>query len=292
MHAIATICERLDGLPLAIELAAVWVKLLSPHALLQQLEHRWEELLKTEAQDVPVRHRTLWNTITWSYNLLDANQQQLFRQLSIFVNGCTLDAAESVYTACGDGGLSILNATLLLTDKSLLRQTHYEEGEPRLRMLMTIREYGLHCLKQCGELEHVQQAHAEYYLNLAEEVEPKLISMEQVLWLSLLEREFDNLRAAFHHFLTSSQEEQALRLGGALWLFWLQRHLNEGHQWMERVLLISKGGTTRAKVKGYYVASSIAFYRGDYLHAVELWQRWISLHGQLNYGELPVQYMI
>jgi predicted ATPase len=174
---IAEICIRLDGLPLAIELAAARTKLLPPQALLARLSQRLT-VLTGGARDVPVRQQTLRNTITWSYNLLDAAEQQLFRGLSVFVGGCTLESAEAVCGALGNASageaLAVLDGVASLIDKSLVQQTTQEGEQSRLLMLETIREYGLEVLALSGEVEAIGEAHATYYLALAEQVEPQL----------------------------------------------------------------------------------------------------------------------
>jgi predicted ATPase/class 3 adenylate cyclase len=167
-RAIAEICARLDGLPLAIELAAARVKLLSPQALLARLAHRLE-VLTSGSRDVPARQQTLRNALAWSYNLLDAEEQRLFRRLSVFVGGCTLEAVEAMYTTLGDMAAPVLDGVASLIDKSLLQKVEQEGEELHLLMLETIREYGLECLAASGEMEAAQQAHAAYYLALAEE---------------------------------------------------------------------------------------------------------------------------
>ncbi len=151
-RAIAEICVRLDGLPLAIELAAARIKLLPPQALLTRLEHRLQ-VLTSGAQDVPARQQTLRNTLAWSYDLLDAGEQRLFRRLSVFAGGCTLAAVEGLYTALGEMPADVLDGVASLMDKSLLRQVEQEEEESRLLMLETIREYGLEVLVSSGEME-------------------------------------------------------------------------------------------------------------------------------------------
>jgi predicted ATPase/class 3 adenylate cyclase len=193
--AIVEIYARLDGLPLAIELAAARVKLLSPQGLLARLAHRLE-VLTCGAQDVPARQQTLRNTLAWSYNLLDADEQRLFRRLSVFTGGCTLEAVEAMYTTLGDIASPVLDGVASLIDKSLLQKVEQEDEEPRLLMLETIREYGLECLAASGEMEATRQAHADYYLALAEEA--KLEGPQQAVWL---EREHENLRAAMQWLL-------------------------------------------------------------------------------------------
>ena len=172
--AVAAICRRLDGLPLAIELAAAWARLLSPSALLARLERRLP-LLVGGAHDLPARQRTMRDAIAWSYDLLDAPEQQLFRRLCVFAGGCTPEAAETV---CADAGAepAVLAGLAALVDKSLLRRDDGPPGsvEPRLVMLETIREYGLERLEASGEAEALRRRHAALYLALAEASEPEL----------------------------------------------------------------------------------------------------------------------
>src|SRR5207302_11310673 len=191
-RAIAEICVQLDGLPLAIELAAARSKLLPPQALLARLGQRLA-VLTSGAQDAPARQQTLRNTIAWSYNLLNAKAQQLFRRLSVFVGGCTLQAVETLCTSLEDGSGAewILDGVASLLDKSLLQQTEQEGEEPRLLLLETIREYGIETLVMSGEVESTQQAHAGYYLALAEQAELELGGSRQGAWLAQLEREHD-----------------------------------------------------------------------------------------------------
>ena len=244
--AIAEICLRLDGLPLAIELAAARIKLLPPQALLIRLEHRLQ-VLTGGPRDVPVRQQTLRATIAWSYHLLDTQEQQLFRRLSVFVGGCTLEAVEAVCYETQLEVLSTLSEIALLLDKSLLQQGVYE-GEARLTMLETIREYGLECLHESREAQASQRAHALYYLALAEEAEPHLKGEQQVLWWKRLEREQENLRAALSWLIEREEGELALRLSAALWWFWnIRGYWSEGRHWLEAVLGLpqAQGRTTR-----------------------------------------------
>ncbi len=241
VRAIAEICARLDGLPLAIELAAARIKLLPPQALLKRLSHRLE-VLTGGVRDLPNRQQTLRNTIQWSYDLLSAQEQHLFRRLSVFVGGSSLQAAEAVAQAVAHTDTAgihqateVLEGIVSLLDKSLLQQTELEGEEPRLMMLETIREYGLTCLQACGELEATRRAHALYYLQLAEEAAAYSFSAEAGRWFELLEREQENMRAALEWTMARQDEdaesdiEIAVRLDWALWRFWSVRgHLSEG----------------------------------------------------------------
>ncbi len=195
IRTIAEICVRLDGLPLAIELAAARIKLLPPQALLTRLEHRLQVLTRG-ARDAPVRQQTLRNTLAWSYDLLDIQEQRLFRRLSVFVRGYTLEAVEGLHTALGEMPADVLDGVASLIDKSLLRQVGQEGEEPHLVMLATIREYGLEVLTSSGEMASTRQAHAHYYLSLVEDAEVEIGGPQQAAWLDRLEREHDNLRAA------------------------------------------------------------------------------------------------
>jgi predicted ATPase/DNA-binding CsgD family transcriptional regulator len=235
---VAEICVRLDGLPLAIELAATRIKLLPLQALLTRLGQRLQ-LLTSSARDVPAHQQTLRNTIQWSYDLLDAQEQLLFCRLSVFVNGCTLEAVEAISAALGNATLPVLDGVFSLIDKNLLQQTAQEGEEIRLLMLETIREYGWEVLAERQEKEAIQAAHAAYYLTLAEEAERALGGPQHLLWLDRLGREYDNLHAALHWLRLQGSRvedggeaaEQALRLETALSWFWIMRgYQNDGRR--------------------------------------------------------------
>jgi predicted ATPase/DNA-binding CsgD family transcriptional regulator len=283
---IAEICVRLDGLPLAIELAAARIKLLSPQALLTRLAHRLQ-VLTSGAQDAPVRQQTLRNTLAWSYDLLDVEEQRLFRRLSVFVGGCTLEVVEGLYTALGEMPAEVLDGMASLIDKSLLRQVEQEGEEPRLLMLATIREYGLEVLASSGEMESTRQAHAHYYLALAEQAELELGGPQQAVWLDRLEREHDNLRGALQWSLeqgeTQSSMEMAMRLGGALRLFWWGRgHWSEGRIFLERALAASEGIEAPVRAKALFAAGNLAFIQSDYDRAEPLCQESLALYRELE----------
>ncbi len=267
---IAEICVRLDGLPLAIELAAARIKLLPPQALLARLSHRLH-VLTSGVRDAPVRQQTLRNTIQWSYDLLNEEEQRLFRRLSVFVAGCTLQAAEVVCNAgnASDGMEgSVLDAVASLIDKSFLHQTEQEGEEPRLAMLETIREYGRECLETLGEAEITQRAHAAYYLALAEEAEPRLTGAGMGSWLERLQREHENLRAALAWLVEHNEQDAASRLGSALWRFWWVRgHLSEGRAELARVLAAGEGVATSVRAKTLCAAGALAARQGDFAQA-------------------------
>jgi len=292
--AIAEICVRLDGLPLAIELAAARIKLLPPQALLARLGQRLA-VLTGGARDVPERHQTLHNTIEWSYNLLDGHEQRLFRHLSIFIGGCTLEAAEAVCNADNDPAIDILNGATSLVDKSLVRQTEQDGEEPRLLMLETIREYGLKALAASGELEATRQAHAAYYLALVEEDKPEPWGKPQAAWLQRLEQEYDNLRAALQWLLEQGEtsegthsKELALRLGGTLGSFWQARgHASEGRTFLERALAVGVSladtqVTASIRAKALDEAGWLAIYQSDFDRAEVLGKESLALYRELG----------
>jgi predicted ATPase/DNA-binding CsgD family transcriptional regulator len=277
---VAEICLRLDGLPLAIELAAARVKLLPPEALLARLERRLP-LLAGGPRDLPARQRTLGDTIRWSYDLLDGDDQRLFRRLSVFDGGCTLAAIEAV-GGPGDGGPEVLDVVTSLVDKNLLRRVEQEDGGVRLAMLETIREYALERLQESHEGEAVRRAHAGYYLAVAEEAEPELTTAEQMRWLDLLETEHNNLRAALRWSLQIEDVETTLRLAGALWRFWYVRgHLSEGMRWVNRALELDGGDPLlRARVLGG--GGELSHSQGELDRAQELREAGLALATQLG----------
>ena len=284
-RAVAEICVRLDGLPLAIELAAARMKLLSPQVLLTRLGRRLA-MLTGGSRDVPARQQTLRNTIEWSYQLLNAWEQRLFRRLSVFVGGCTLLAAEAVCTLPDDGEGEVLDGVTSLIDKSLLKRMEQAgEGseEPRLLMLETIREYGLEALAARGEEEAARRAHADYFMQLAEEAEPALKGPQLVMWLERLEWEHDNLRAALHWALEGGRAEMALRLGTALERFWVVRgHRNEGRAFLERALAESAGVAANVRAKALIAAARLAFIQSNYDQGEALAQESLALFRELG----------
>src|SRR5947209_1906717 len=286
--AVAEICLRLDGLPLAIELAAARIKLLSPQELLVRLEDPLT-VLTDGPRDLPVRQQTLRNTLLWSYQLLSAWEQQLFRLLSVFVGGCTMEAAEVVLVSqiAIEQEHCVLDGLASLISKSLML-TVQQEGEPsRLFTLETIREYGLECLEASVEMERTRAAHARYYLRLAEEAEQHLSGREQAWSLARLEREHSNLRAALQWFLDQPEEgasrEMALRMATALGQFWLIRgHGSYGRLALERALANSEGALAPYLAKGYATAGLIASGQGD-LGQAETWiKKSLALSCQLD----------
>jgi predicted ATPase/DNA-binding XRE family transcriptional regulator len=267
-QAVATICRRLDGLPLALELASARLKLFSPQALLARLGDRLA-LLTGGAQDAPERHQTLRATLAWSYDLLSEAEQVLFRRLGIFASGCTLEAAEAV---CADpdgtasiGAVSVLEGLTSLVDQHLPRAEEGPAGEPRFAMLETIREYALERLAERGEVEALRGRHAAYFLALAERARREVQGPEQPAWLQRLEAEHDNLRAVLGWALERSEAATAVQLSGALWDFWeMHSHWSEGRRWLEGALAIEGVVPPAGRVRALLAAATLARLQSDY----------------------------
>jgi predicted ATPase/transcriptional regulator with XRE-family HTH domain len=229
-RAVVEIVRRLDGLPLALELVAARARLLSPAALLARLDHSLP-LLTGGAQDLPPRQRTLRDTIAWSYELLGPHEQALFRRLGVFAGGCTLEAAETVANL--EDSLEVLEGVTALLDASLLR-TEAQDDEPRYTMLATIREFALERLAETSEEPVTRERHARVFLRLLERHDPEYADPA---WLDVIEREYDNLRAALGWSHDTDDHDTLLRMAGALIMFWYyRRHLNEGQRWLHRAL--------------------------------------------------------
>ena len=226
-RAVAGICAGLDGLPLAIELAAARVRLLDPSMILSRLGQRFD-LLRGGPRDLPERQQTLRRTFDWSYDLLSDTQRRLFRHLCVFIGGCSLEAVREVCYGESEGEAVVLEDLSSLVDNSLLRQVPIFEDEPRFEMLDTIREYGRRLLADGGELADLQRAHALCFLKLAERAEPGLAGKRQTVWLDRLEPEFANVQAVLDWALEWGEIELAVKLGSALWWFmWLRGHFTE-----------------------------------------------------------------
>jgi non-specific serine/threonine protein kinase len=258
--AVAEICRRLDGLPLAIELAGARARVMSADAMLLQLQQRPLQLLSGGARDAPPRHRTLRDAIAWSYELLEPGQQAMFRRLAVCVGGCTLEAVEAL---AGDvGGSDALEA---LVDKHLVRPLDQDDGDVRVQLLETIREFGREQLEAAGELDDAHTRHATYLVELAERAAPALYGHEQQIWIQRLAREHDNIRAALDWCAAADDPqvlELGLRLGGALWLFWRVRgFVREGRARLAR-LLARDGEASVARARALYAAGYLAFAQG------------------------------
>jgi predicted ATPase len=275
--AVAEICVRLDGLPLAIELAAARIKMLPPKAILQRLGSRLK-LLTGGARDLPERQRTLRATIEWSHALLDEGEQLLFGRLAVFSGGRTLEAIEAICDAEGDLSVDAFEGVSSLLDKSLLRQEEGPNGEPRFVMLETVHEFAREKLGKSGEAERVKRTHAQYFLTLAEEAYPELRGPDQLEWLERLEAEHDNMRAALSWALERKEAEVALRLGGALSWFWSVRgYYSEGRRWLEEVLAIDGRGSPEVRAMALAGAGELAAEQGDLDRAKEAYEEGLEL---------------
>ena len=266
--AVATVCARLDGLPLALELAAARIKMLSPSAMEARLESRLQ-LLTGGARDLPARQQTLRGAIDWSYGLLSSGEQTLFRRLSVFVSGCTLEAVEAVCNTKADLELDVLEGVASLVDKSLLQRVERGKEESRFVMLDTIREYGLERLAASGEEAAIRRAHAAYCLVLAEEGATTGAAAIQTEWLKLFDTEHDNLSAALDWLTQTGNAEWGLRLAAALFRFWESReYLAEGRDRLAKVLSLKGAAVpTQTRARALFASGVLAGAQGDYASA-------------------------
>jgi predicted ATPase len=269
--AVAEICARLDGLPLAIELAAARVKVLSPSSMLTRLASRLH-LLTGGSRDLPQRQQTLRAAIDWGYDLLSAAEQKLFRRLSVFVGGCNLESVEAVCDTKGDLDLDLLDGMASMVDKSLMQQIEQGKGESRFVMLETLREYALEKLEVSGEAALTKRAHAAYYLVLAEENATESSEAEGAGWLERLGLENDNFRAALEWLTETANAEWGLRLGTSLFRFWeVREFLAEGRDRLDRLLKLTEAGaTTKLRMRALFAAGVLAGEQGDYASAAAL----------------------
>ncbi len=259
---VAEICHRLDGLPLAIELAAARVKALSVEQIAQRLDDRFRLLTEGSRTTLP-RHQTLKATIDWSYELLSEQEQVLLRRLSVFAGGWTLEAGEAICAGEGLEGLEVLDLLTHLVDKSLVVMEP-SGAESRYRVLETVRQYARAKLLEAAETEAVRNRHLDWYLKFGEKAELELRGKDQRIWLERLEREHDNLRAALRWSLEGGQAETGLQLAGALGFFWYVRgYSNEGRRWLENLLATSYGTSVSVRAKALIWAVAQMFTRGD-----------------------------
>jgi predicted ATPase len=277
--AVAEICARLDGLPLAIELAAARVKVLSPSSMLMRLASRLQ-LLTGGARDLPPRQQTLRAAMDWSHDLLSAAEQKLFRRLSVFVGGCTLEGAEAVCDTKGDLDLDLLDGMASMVDKSLAQQVEQAKGESRFVMLETIREYALEKLAASGEEALTKRAHAAYCLVLAEE-EPT--EQDGTEWLERFAFEHDNFRAGLEWLTETGNAEWGLRLAAALFRFWeMREYLTEGRDRLGKLLKLPGSAVpTKARNRALFAAGVLAGEQGDYAAADALVRESLDIARQL-----------
>ncbi len=290
---VAAICARLDGLPLALELAAPRLKLLPPKALLARLDHCLP-LLSDGAGDLPVRQRTMRDAIAWSYHLLPSDEQTLFRHLAVFVGGCAVDAVQAVCMGRrGDAAEAeddVLRWLGSLLDKNLVSRedeclaereemgARDDDDLPRMNMLETIHEYALERLTAAGEVDEARRRHASYYMRLAERAGPQLVGPRQGAWIRCLEREHDNLRAAIHWAVRRGETEVELCLVGALWPFWFHYgHMSEGRRLIEAALAHGDGTTPSLQARVLLGAGYLAQWQGDHGRARGWHERSLAL---------------
>jgi len=280
---IVEICARLDGLPLAIELAAARVRSLSAATLRARLSSRLT-MVAGGARDLPARQQTLRATITWSHDLLDAGERALFARLGVFQGGCTLAAVEAVCATTGDPPLDALDGVEALLDKNLLRREDGPGGEARFAMLETIHEYARERLAHRGEEATLRRVHADYVLALVKRAEPELTRAGQATWLARLDADYDNVRTAlawaWEH--ADDGDEMGLQLAGALWRFWwIRGHLAEGRRWLEG-LLGRGGGSAAVRAQALNGAGNLAWSQGDYAKATAWYEESIVLWRQVD----------
>ncbi|MGH2740485.1 MAG: ATP-binding protein [Actinomycetota bacterium] len=280
--AVAEITTRLDGLPLAIELAAARVKILTPEAILARLGDRLS-LLAGGPRDLDARQQTLRDAIAWSFDLLDETEQRLFARLAVFMGGFSIEAAEAVCPR-RELGVDVLDGIASLVNKSLLRQMELDHPEPRFVMLETIREYAAERLADAADAEEIRRRHAEFFLNLAEQAAPELTGANQASWLDTLEHEHNNFRSALEWAEGGEQIETVLRTGGALWRFWQMRgYLREARERLTQMLEISASSKhPEARAGALEAAGGVTYWMGDFEAAKGFYEECLELRRQLG----------
>jgi tetratricopeptide (TPR) repeat protein len=281
--AVADICRRLDGLPLALELAAERVRALSPEELLARLDDRFR-LLRTSRQAGPARHRSLRAAMDLSHDVLTGAERACLRRAGVFPGGWSLESAEVV---CAGGQLKaddVLDALTRLVDHSLVVAEHGEDGDTRYRMLATIRSYALERLAESGEEASTRDRHRDHFLELAERARPKLQEPEQALWFERLEREHENLAAALEWSAGGGCDpDKLLRVAGSLYRFWHVRgHLAEGRRWIEAALAADSGAVSAARARALQAAGQIAAVAGEHERASALLEESLAQYRELG----------
>jgi predicted ATPase/DNA-binding SARP family transcriptional activator/DNA-binding CsgD family transcriptional regulator len=278
------ICGKLEGIPLAIELAAARITLLSASEIAARLDSSLAVLAHAD-QGAQTRQRTVHATITWSHDLLSESERILFRRLSVFAGGWTLEAAETVCVGDGIEAQSLLDLLAQLVDKSLV-VAREQDGQSRFRLLDPIRHYSAERLNEAGETVRLRERHGAWCATLAETALPELTGANQAVWLDRLEREHDNLRAALRAAVQMQDAEIAMRLGAALWRFWFQRgHLREGRVWLEQALALDREGRydgTMLRARALSALGALVWPQGDYARAQELFEASLALRRQLD----------
>jgi predicted ATPase len=271
-EAIARICHQFDGLPLAIELAAAQVKFLAPNQVLPHLE-RGLKSLKDGSHDRPVRQKTLWDAIDWSYRLLPETEKALFRRLAVFGGTWSLEAAQAVCET-SDASASLEK----LADKSLVRYAPGEDGDLRFQMLQAVREYALDRMENSDERQDTQRRHAAYYLGFVEQAERAIGTPQQPGWARRIAQEHENLQIALQWMLDNKQTEMAFNLLGAVWRFWdMLNTWSEARLWIDRALVQGAHLKSVGRIKTLWGASWLAAHQSDYLKALALAEEGLQL---------------
>jgi non-specific serine/threonine protein kinase len=279
--AVAQICQRLDGIPLAIELAAARVKALSVEQLAARLDDCFR-LLTVGSRTALPRHQTLRATIDWSYSLLAEPERLALARLSVFAGGWTLEAAEAVCSGDGLDKSDILDLLSSLVSKSLVLYKE-QAGNARYRLLETMRQYARNRLSDADHAR-VRDRHLEFFLDLAEQAEPQLIGPDQIVWLERLDREHGNMRTALEWSRRDGRAEAGLRLASALWRFWaIRSHFTEGRTWLERDLPERDRVAPRVQAKAFAGAGILAFFHGDFARAAQRFEAGLALSRQINH---------
>lgn len=280
--AVREICSRVDGLPLAIELAAARTRVLPPSAILDRLQYRLQ-LLTGGPLDLPERQQAIRKTIDWSHDLLNEAERRLFRRLSVFVGGCTLEAAEAVCNTRLDLGIDLLEGLSSLVDKNLIQPVDRAECSPRFAMLETIREYAHERLRESGELSAAGRAHAAYYLVVAEEGNPELSAAGRTLWLTQCDAEIDNLRSALDWLFQTRDLEWSFRLCVALFRFWdMREHMAEGRSRLETMVRLAGSECTKERAGVLLFLGALTTTQGDYPAAKSFLEQSLSLYEELG----------
>jgi predicted ATPase/nucleoside phosphorylase len=279
-RAVAEICVRVDGLPLALELAAARVKLLTPQSMAKRLENRLG-LLTSGARDLPVRQQTLRKAIAWSHDLLEERQKKLFRRLAVFVGGFSMEAADTVCNA--DHDLDVMESLSGLLDKSLVKGTESINSETRFGFLETIHEFALERLRMSGEEEAVRKSHADFFFAEAQKAEAEFTESKELEWLIRLERDYDNLRAALRFLIERKEKEQTLCLAAALGRFWIvkENYHTEGRRLLDTVLQVVPPELTRSRAKVLWRDGALAVYQGDHALGSKLLDESLTISRQI-----------
>jgi predicted ATPase/DNA-binding XRE family transcriptional regulator len=280
--AVAAICERLDGVPLAIELIAARIKIMPPHILLERLETLLDASPQRQS-DRPARQHTLRAAIAWSHRLLSSEEQRLFRRLGIFKDGFNRAAVEAIYTALSDDPQTVAARIDALCDHSIVQRQQNWGGEDIFTMLTVLREYALEQLSSSGEQGQIEAAYVGYYLGLAEQAQAHFRRAQEQRWLDTLTQEHDNLRAILQWGLATGRPEVSLKLAGMLWRFWMFRgHVSEGRRWLAQALAVETVSDPAIRASALHAAGALASLQADYTQASAAYGECLALRRALH----------